>query len=58
MPCYEEGFIQEIEYFITHCILDGKPPLSTLDDAANALSILQAAERSAQSGSFQTVIYT
>ena len=58
MPCYEEGFIQEIEYFITHCILDGKPPLSTLDDAADALSILQAAERSAQSDSFQTVIYT
>ena len=58
MPCYEEGFIEEIEYFITHCILEGKPPLSSLDDAANALSILEAAERSARGASiFETVIY-
>jgi len=58
MPCYEEGFIEEIEYFITHCILEGKPPLSSLDDADDALSILEAAERSAQGAStFETVTY-
>lgn len=58
MPCYEEGFIEEIEYFVAHCILEGKSPLSTLDDAADALSILEAAERSAQSVStFENVIY-
>jgi len=57
MPCYEEGFIQEIEHFI-HCILDSKPPLSSLDDAADALSILEAAERSARGAStFEAVIY-
>jgi hypothetical protein len=39
MPCYEEGFIEEIEHFVTRCILEGKAPLSTLDDAADALSI-------------------
>jgi len=58
MPCYQEGFIEEIEHFITHCILEGKPPLSSLDDAADALSILEAAERSARGTStFETVIY-
>jgi predicted dehydrogenase len=59
MPCYEEGFIEEIEYFVTHCILEGKPPLSSLDDAADALSIIEAAERSARGAStFEAVIYT
>ena len=46
MPCYEEGFIEEIGHFVTHCILEGKSSLSTLDDAADALSILETAERS------------
>jgi hypothetical protein len=46
MPCYEEGFIGEINYFINRCILSGEQPLSTLDDAADALRILMAAERS------------
>jgi predicted dehydrogenase len=59
MPCYEEGFAEEIEYFITQCILEGKPPLSTLDDAADALSILEAAERSAcDTPTFETVTYS
>ena len=46
MPCYEDGFIGEIEYFINRCVLGGEQPLSTLDDAADALQILMAAERS------------
>jgi predicted dehydrogenase len=58
MPCYEEDFIEEIEHFVTHCILEEKPPLSTLDDAADALSIIEAAERSARrTSAFETVIY-
>jgi predicted dehydrogenase len=58
LPCYEEGFIEEIGHFITHCILEGKSPLSTLDDAADALSILEAAERSSLgSAAFENVIY-
>ncbi len=46
MPCYEEGFIEEIDYFIHRCVMGGERPLSTLDDAADALRILMAAERS------------
>jgi predicted dehydrogenase len=58
MPCYEEGFIEEIEYFVTQCILEGNPPLSTLDDAADAVSLLEAAERSVKREStFENVIY-
>jgi predicted dehydrogenase len=47
LPCYEEGFVHEIEHFIERCILGGEQPLSTLEDAADALRILEAAERSA-----------
>lgn len=35
----------KVEYFIDPCILAGEQPLSTLDDAADALRILMAAER-------------
>jgi len=45
MPCYEESFIEEIDHFINRCVLRGEGPLSTLGDAADALSILAAAER-------------
>jgi predicted dehydrogenase len=45
MACYEEGFIEEIDHFINRCVLGGEQPLSTLDDAADALTILIAAER-------------
>lgn len=47
MPCYEEGFTEEIQHFIDRCVRDGEEPLSTLDDAADALRILMAAEESA-----------
>lgn len=58
MACYEEGFVAEIEHFVTACILAGKPPLSTLDDAADALSIIEAAEHSSRNGAtFTTVNY-
>jgi predicted dehydrogenase len=46
MACYEESFIEEIDYFINRCVLGGELPLSTLDDAADAMRILMAAERS------------
>jgi predicted dehydrogenase len=51
MPCYEESFIGEIAHFVSQCILQGKPPLSTLEDAADALCILEAAERTAKAAS-------
>jgi predicted dehydrogenase len=46
MPCYEESFVEEIDYFINRCVMRGDEPLSSLNDAADALSILTAAERS------------
>jgi predicted dehydrogenase len=44
MPCYEESFVEEIDYFINRCVMRGERPLSTLNDAADALSLLMAAE--------------
>lgn len=58
LPSYEEGFAGEIDHFISRCILGGEQPLSTLNDAADALCILQAAERSASKlQNFETVSY-
>jgi predicted dehydrogenase len=58
LPCYEDGFRGEIDFFINHAIRKGQEPLSTLDDAISALEIIQAAEQSARSGKRQTVKYT
>ncbi len=55
LPCYEDGFRGEIDHFINRAIRRGEPPLSTLDDAANALRIIEAAERSAKTGKKQTM---
>ena len=38
-------------------IRQGEPPLSTLDDAADALRIIEAAEKSAKTGKKQTIAY-
>lgn len=58
MPCYEESFMAEIDYFINRCLQAGELPLSTLDDAADALSILTAAERFiAKTGALETISY-
>lgn len=58
MCCYEETFVNEIDYFVNRCVLAGEQPLSTLSDAADALSILMSAERFlAKSDSHETVDY-
>jgi predicted dehydrogenase len=58
MACYEETFLEEIDYFVNRCVLAGEQPLSTLDDAADALSILIAAERFlAATGKQESVTY-
>ena len=58
LPCYEEGFIEEIDFFIKQCILGGKAPLSTLDDAADALAVLEAAEcAAARPSSTESPVY-
>lgn len=45
VPCYEDGFLGEVDHFINRCIIAGEPPLSTIDDAIDALKIIQTAER-------------
>lgn len=57
LPCYEDGFRGEIDYFINHAIRERKKPLSTLDDAVDALQIIEAAEQAARSGKRQTINY-
>ena len=50
LPCYEEGFAGEIRHFLDECIVGGGQPLSTLDDAADSLRIIEAAEESVRRG--------
>jgi predicted dehydrogenase len=57
LPCYEDGFRGEIDHFINRVIRQNEKPLSTLDDAADALQIIEAAERSASRGKRETMKY-
>ncbi|HEV2320449.1 MAG TPA: Gfo/Idh/MocA family oxidoreductase [Verrucomicrobiae bacterium] len=57
LPCYEDGFRGEIDHFINQVIRRNAEPLSTLDDAADALRIIEAAERSAAGGKRERVEY-
>jgi predicted dehydrogenase len=57
LPCYEDGFRGEIDHFINRVIRRNEEPLSTLDDAADALHIIEAAERSATEGKRQSIDY-
>jgi predicted dehydrogenase len=57
LPCYEDGFRGEIDHFINHVIRRNEAPLSTLNAAADALHLIEAAERSAANGKRETVRY-
>lgn len=50
LPCYEEGFAYEIDHFVNRCIRNAEAPLSTLQDAVDATTVLAAAVSSARSG--------
>lgn len=45
-PLYFEMFEQETEYFVKNCIIDGKPPLSSMNDALHTMIIAGAIRRS------------
>jgi predicted dehydrogenase len=45
-PAYEESFVHEWHYFVHEAINQGQLPLSTLDDAIVAQSLIEAAEQS------------
>ncbi len=47
---YIDSFANEIDHFVNGCILSGEPPLSSLNDAIDALRIVEACEASLQSG--------
>lgn len=48
LPCYEDGFAGEVDHMVNRCILGSEKPLSTLDDAVDALKIIQTAERAVE----------
>lgn len=45
---YEETYEHEIRYFINECVLNNRPPLSTLEDAAEVLRMVIRAENMAE----------
>lgn len=45
-PLYDEMFEKEVDYFINKCIVQGKQPISTMDDAVMAIKILDAIKSS------------
>jgi predicted dehydrogenase len=45
-PAYEDSFMHEWHYFVHESIRHGQPPLSTLDDAITAQTLIEAAEES------------
>lgn len=47
---YVESFWSELTHFLDRAIADGVRPLSTLEDACDALAIIEAAERSIEAG--------
>ena len=53
LPAYWETFREEDKYCIEECIIGGKEPLSTMQDAVTCLEMLEAAERSIEEGSVQ-----
>ena len=56
---YVESFWSELGFFLDQAIANGAKPLSTLEDARDALAIIEAAERSiAAAGAFQTPAFS
>ena len=47
---YWDSFLWVQTWFLEECLDHGRQPLSTLEDAADALSILQAAQQSLRTG--------
>ena len=54
-PAYEESFLHEVDYFVQRCILNGEPPLSTMQDAVTAQMLVEAAEEAIRTG--HTIVF-
>lgn len=56
---YVESFWSELTFFLDRAIANGAKPLSTLEDACDALAIIEAAERSIEAaGAFQVPAFS
>lgn len=47
---YQGSIANEVRHFVHDCVLAGRPPLSTLDDAITAQRVIEAIERSIEEG--------
>jgi predicted dehydrogenase len=47
---YEESFLHEQRHFVAACLGHGAPPLSSMEDAAIAQELIEAAETSLAEG--------
>ena len=54
---YRDSFLYTYEYFLTRCLEKGEPALSGLDEAVDALRIIEATEESVAQGRFVEVHY-
>ena len=54
---YVESFSGEVDHFVNRCIRQGEAPLSSLVDAIDCLSILDACKTSLQTGRSERVIW-
>ena len=54
---YADSFLYELEYFVNQCIARGAAPLSTLEDAIDSLSVLEAVQASLDGGGLVDVEY-
>ncbi|MCH2131445.1 MAG: Gfo/Idh/MocA family oxidoreductase [Pirellulaceae bacterium] len=50
MPGYVDSFCHEVDFFVNRCILANQQPLSTLQDALDALRIIEASEVASRKG--------
>ncbi len=57
LAAYRDSFLYAYEYFLTRCLANSEPPPSSLDDAADALRIIEATEESVAQGRFVDVRY-
>ena len=49
-PDYEDSFVHAVDYIINRCLIEGKKPVSTREDAMLTQQIIELAQQSAQDG--------
>ena len=54
---YRDSFLHVYDYFFNRCLANGDPPLSSLDDAVDALQVIEATEAAIEKQTFVKVGY-